>query len=127
MPAIHTTYGNFQSEILASKEPVLLYFWHPLSHHSMGIKSMIEEYRLTYRPASKALHTNVFTVRYSDKYQGRAKIALANADEVGALSAQYNVVVLPHLVMLKNGAEVESDRGMIPPERACQMIDAALA
>jgi hypothetical protein len=39
----------------------------------------------------------------------------------------YNAIAMPAMVMLKDGAKFAISQGQVPPTRACEIIDAALA
>lgn len=62
----------------------------------------------------------------SDKYEGRAKVAIENTDENDDLMQKHNVQDLPALLLFKNGVKVAERGGLVPPAAMNLMIDEAL-
>jgi thioredoxin 1 len=81
------TAENFQREVLASKQPVLVDFWAGWCAPCRAIA-----------PTLDAL---------SERFEGRATIAKLEIDENPEVAETYGIRSIPTLVVFKNGAEVK--------------------
>ncbi len=59
-------------------------------------------------------------------FAGRAHIAKVNVDECGAIAAQYGVMSIPTLLILKDGKEVDRIVGVRPKPALAEALEAHL-
>jgi len=83
---IKITSKNFQSEIIDSKEPVVVDFWAPWCGPCRAIGPVLEE--------------------LVQKHSGKVKVAKINVDEEGALAGKFNIRGIPTLIVYHQGKEV---------------------
>ena len=81
------TGANFESDVLQSKEPVILEFWTEGCKPCQKLGGIIR------------------------KYSGQIKIAPCNVDENPELASQFGVRVLPTLLFFKNGEVMDQAMG----------------
>jgi len=91
---VTVTSGNFEAEVLDSPVPVVVDFWADWCMPCRMIAPILE--------------------KIAAEYQGKLKVAKANADELGELAAKYNVQSLPTLLLFKGGAVVNQHVGAAP-------------
>ena len=77
---------NYQSEVLESKEPVLVDFWGPQCRPCLALMPTVE--------------------RLEKQYAGRLKVAKVNAAENRMLCAKLRVLGLPTYLFYRGGTEV---------------------
>ena len=85
--AIELNRDSFESEVLASKEPVLIDFWGPQCKPCLALMPSVE--------------------RIEKEYTGRLKVAKVNAVENRMLCAKLRVMGLPTFLFYKGGEEVK--------------------
>ena len=95
MAVLHVTKDNFQQEVLESSKPVLLDFWAAWCMPCRMLSPILDEI---------AEETEEF------------KICKINVDEEGELAMQFNVMSIPTLVKVENGAEVDRTMGVMPKD-----------
>ena len=103
---LHATDADFDSQVLASDQPVLVDFWAPWC----GPCKMIA-------PALDQL---------AGEYAGKAKIVKVDVDQNQATALKYHVRSIPMLLLFKGGQVHDSIIGMVPEARLAQMIEKAL-
>lgn len=103
---IDFTDSNFQSEVLDSKEPVLVDFW---AVWCMPCRAIA--------PAVEALAT---------EYKGRAKVGKLNVDENQQVAARYGIRSIPTLLVFKDGKPVDQIVGVQPKDKLAAALDRAL-
>jgi thioredoxin 1 len=86
--------GNFQKEVLDSAIPVIVDFWAEWCMPCRMIAPILE--------------------KIAEDYQGRLKVAKANADELPDIAAQYGIQSLPTLLLIKGGKVVNQHVGAAP-------------
>ncbi|MBR2830792.1 thioredoxin [Candidatus Saccharibacteria bacterium] len=59
------------------------------------------------------------------KLHGDVKVVSVNVDDEEELSEQYEVSTIPCLVMMKDGAEVAREIGVMPPKKLEKMLEKA--
>ncbi len=84
--ALELNRDNFESEVLQSKEPVLVDFWGPQCKPCLALMPAVEE--------------------LEKDYAGRLKVTKLNASENRMLCAKLRVLGLPTYLFYKDGAEV---------------------
>ena len=77
---------NFESEVLQSKEPVLVDFWGPQCKPCLALMPAVEQ--------------------LEKDYAGRLKVTKVNAVQNRMLCAKLRVMGLPTFLLYKDGAEV---------------------
>ena len=101
MSVLHITTATFENEVLHSDKPVLLDFWAswcgPCRMLSPIVDQVAEE-----RPD--------------------VKVGKVNVDEQPDLAAQFGVMSIPTLVVVKNGQEVNRSVGAMPKARILALL-----
>lgn len=103
MAEITVTNDNFQDEIMDSDLPVLLDFWASWCGPCKMIAPIVEE--------------------IAEEYDGVIKVGKINVDEEPFLSAQFGVVSIPTLVVIKDGRQVNSAVGYRTREDIIKLLD----
>ena len=103
MAEIKLTEQNFEDEVLNSDKPVLVDFWATWCGPCKMLAPVIEE--------------------VADEFSATLKVGKVNVDEQSDLAAQFGIVSIPTLVVLKNGVPVEQAVGFRPKSAVRAMID----
>lgn len=93
MSVIHINKSNFQNVVLNSEKPVLLDFWAPWCGPCRMVSPVVDEI------ASE---------------RGDIKVGKVNVDEQPELAAQFGVMSIPTLVVMKNGKLANKTVGAKP-------------
>ena len=101
MSVIHIDRNNFQSEVLDSDRPVLLYFWAPWCTPCRMVGPILDE----------------IAGERSD-----IKVAKVNVDEQPELAGQFGVMSIPTLVVVKEGRIVQQAMGARPKAQILSML-----
>ena len=101
MSAININKNNFQNEVLNSEMPVLLDFWAPWCGPCRMVSPIVDE---------------IATER------GDIKVGKVNVDEQPELAAQFGVMSIPTLVVMKNGKIVNQVTGARPKAQILAML-----
>ena len=101
MSAVHVNKNNFQKEVLQSDKPVLLDFWAPWCGPCRRVGPLIEE----------------IAEERSD-----IKVAKINVDEEQELAAEFRVMSIPTLMVIKNGKVTSSAVGARPKSQILAML-----
>ena len=101
MSAIHINKNNFSSEVLHSDKPVLLDFWAPWCGPCRMVVPIVEEIA---------------------RERGDIKVGKINVDEEPELAAQFGVMSIPTLVVMKNGRIVNQAVGARPKAQILGML-----
>ena len=100
------TDSNFQAEVIESDTPVLVDFWAPWCGPCRIVAPHLEEL------ASE---------------REDLRIVKLNVDENPQVSARYNVMSIPTLLLFKHGQVAHQVIGALPKSRLVQEIEPALA
>lgn len=101
MSAINISKNNFRTEVLQSEKPVLLDFWAPWCGPCRMVVPLVEE----------------IAEERSD-----IKVAKINVDEEPELAAQFQIMSIPTLMVVKNGTVVNQAMGARPKEQILAML-----
>ena len=101
MSIINVTRDSFEQEVLQSAEPVLVDFWASWCAPCRMMGATLEEYT--------GLHPE-------------QKIAKVNVDEEMELAAQFQVMSIPTLVVLRNGQVVNRVVGARPKDAIVSLL-----
>ena len=100
------TDDNFQAEVLEADKPVLVDFWAPWCGPCRIVAPHLEELA---------------------GERDDLKIVKLNTDENPQVSASYNVMSIPTLLLFKNGQVAHQIVGALPKNRLVQELEPALA
>lgn len=101
MSVLHITAATFENEVLHSDKPVLLDFWASWCGPCRMVGPILDE----------------IAAERSD-----IKVCKVNVDEQQALAAQFGVMSIPTLVVIKNGQEVNRSVGALPKARILDLL-----
>lgn len=101
MSVLHITTATFENEVLHSDKPVLLDFWASWCGPCRMVGPILDE----------------IAAERSD-----IKVCKINVDEQPALAAQFGVMSIPTLVVIKNGQEVNRSVGAMPKARILALL-----
>ena len=101
MSVIHINKSNFQNEVLNSEKPVLLDFLAPWCGPCRMVSPVVDEI------ASE---------------RGDIKVGKVNVDEQPELAAQFGVMSIPTLVVMKNGKLANKTVGAKPKAQILAML-----
>ncbi len=101
MSAMHITQTNFQQEVLESDKPVLLDFWASWCGPCRMVSPIIDE--------------------IADEHP-EIKVVKVNVDEQPGLAAQFRVMSIPSLFVMKNGKIVNQAMGARPKQQILSMV-----
>ncbi len=101
MSAININKENFQNEVMHSDKPVLLDFWAPWCGPCRMVVPIVEEIA---------------------NERDDIKVGKVNVDEQPELAAQFRVMTIPTLVVMKNGEIVNQSIGAKPKSAILAML-----
>ena len=101
MSAININKNNFRNEVLDSEKPVLLDFWAPWCGPCRMVGPIVDE--------------------IADE-RGDIRVGKVNVDEQPELAAQFGVMSIPTLVVMKGGKVVNQMVGARPKSQILAML-----
>ncbi len=101
MSAMHINKDNFRQEVMNAEKPVLLDFWAPWCGPCRMVAPILEQ--------------------IADE-RGDIKVGKVNVDEEMELAAQFGVMSIPMLVVMKQGRVVAKSVGARPKEQILAML-----
>ena len=101
MSVLTITKENFDLEVMKSDRPVLLDFWASWCGPCRMLSPVVDEFA--------GEHSEV-------------KVGKVNVDEQRELAAQFGVMSIPTLVVIKNGKETNRQVGVIPKASIAALI-----
>ena len=101
MSAININKNNFRNEVLDSEKPVLLYFWASWCGPCRMVSPIVDEIAAE---------------------RGDIKVGKVNVDEQPELAAQFGVMSIPTLVVMKGGKVVNQIVGARPKAQILAML-----
>ena len=97
---------NFDQEVTRSAQPVLVDLWAAWCGPCRMIAPIVEE--------------------LAGAYQGRLKVGKLNVDDHPQVAAQFRVMNIPTLLLIKGGKEVDRIVGVVPKEELARRVDAII-
>ena len=94
---------KFEQEVLKSSTPVLVDLWAAWCGPCRMIAPMIEE--------------------LATQFQGKIKMGKLNVDDHPQVAAQYRIMNIPTLLVIKGGTEVDRIVGVVPKEELVRRLD----
>lgn len=101
MPALIIDKNNFQKEVLESDRPVLLDFWASWCGPCKSLSPIIDEI--------SSEHPEI-------------KVCKVNIDEQQELAAQFDIMSVPTLLVIKDGKVVNQSVGLKPKNQILEMF-----
>lgn len=103
MSVINLTKHNFEAEVNASQQSVLIDFWAPWCGPCRMLSPIVDE--------------------VATENAGRVKVGKVNVDEQPELAARFGVMSIPTLVLMRNGKVVASTVGARPKKAISEMLE----
>ncbi|MDF2537188.1 MAG: trx 1 [Herbinix sp.] len=103
MATIKITKGNFDQEVLNSKEPVLLDFWASWCGPCRMVAPTVDE--------------------IAEEVKGSAKVGKINIDEESELANQFRIMSIPTLMVVKDGKVSATAVGVRPKKDILRMLE----
>jgi thioredoxin 1 len=97
---------NFQSEVLGSKEPVLVDFWAAWCGPCRNIAPLVDQ--------------------LAAEYKGKLKVGKLDVDAHQNVPQKYNVLSIPTLLLFKNGQVADQVVGSVPKTTLDAMVKRAI-
>ena len=102
----HITNENFESDVLKSKEPVLMDFWAEWCGPCKMLAPILDQ--------------------IADEYKGRVQIAKLDVEESQSIAMKFGVRSIPTLILFKDGVVEAQHVGMLSKEQLTKLLDEKL-
>ena len=99
---IQATDASFEQEVLNSSLPVLVDFWAPWCGPCLMVAPVIEQ--------------------LAETYQGKLNVVKVNVDENPGVSARFQIMSIPTLILFKGGKPVDSVIGALPKNQLVKFL-----
>jgi thioredoxin 1 len=100
------TEQNWEKDVLASGQPVLVDFWAPWCAPCRQIAPTIDA--------------------LAQEYDGKAKVGKLNVDDHSAVAARYGVQSIPTILVFKSGRVVEQRIGLASRDELVRLVNGQL-
>ena len=98
---------NFQNEVIAASQPVLVDFWAPWCGPCRTIGPIVNE--------------------LAKDFDGRAKVAKVNVDDAPALAQRFGIQGIPTMLIFRDGRVVDQVTGVVPKRELTAKLDKVIA
>ena len=99
--------ANFQNEVIAAPQPVLVDFWAPWCGPCRTIGPIVNE--------------------LAKDFDGRAKVAKVNVDDAPALAQRFEIQGIPTILIFRDGRVVDQVTGVVPRRELTAKLDKVIA
>ncbi len=99
---IQVTDATFEQEVINSSLPVLVDFWAPWCGPCLMVAPVIEQ--------------------IAETYHNQLKVVKVNVDENPGVSARYQIMSIPTLILFKGGQPVDSVVGALPRNQLVKFL-----
>jgi len=106
MPTIEINEDNFEKEVVASDQPMLIDFWAEWCGPCKAIGPSLEE--------------------LSEEFAGQCRIGKINIEEAPKLADRYGVRSIPALALVRKGEVIEMKTGAAPKARIAAWISSKI-
>ncbi|MEG0321151.1 MAG: thioredoxin [Oscillospiraceae bacterium] len=103
MSIITATKENFQNEVLSAQQTVLIDFWAPWCGPCRMLSPIVDQ--------------------LAEELGDAVKVCKVNVDEQGELAAQFRVMGIPMLAVMKNGKLMNTAVGVQPKKAIAAMLE----
>jgi len=100
------TEANFSSQVLESRQPVLVDFWAPWCGPCKMLAPTIDE--------------------IATEYAGQVSVGKLNTDTDGSIASQYGIQGIPTVILFKGGQPVDRSVGLVNKAKLADMINKVL-
>lgn len=107
MADVNFTDSDFKTQVLESKQPVVVDFWAPWCAPCRIVSPTIDE--------------------LGQEYEGKVTVGKMNVDENPQTAGSYGVMSIPSIVFFKNGQPIKTMVGAQSKENYKQEIEAVLS
>ena len=107
MSDLNFTDSDFKTQVLESKEPVVVDFWAPWCAPCRIVSPIIDE--------------------LGKEYEGKLKVGKMNVDENPKVAGEYGIMSIPSIVFFKNGQPVRTMIGAQSKENYKEEIEETLS
>lgn len=101
------TDSNFDTDVLAADQPVLVDFWAEWCGPCRMIAPTVEA--------------------FADEYEGKIKVGKVNVDENNGTAARFNIRGIPTLLLFKGGKVVDQRVGAVGKTELVKMVEPHVA
>ena len=107
MSDLNFTDSDFKTQVLESKEPVVVDFWAPWCAPCRIVSPIIDE--------------------LAQEFEGKVKVGKLNVDENSQIASAYSVMSIPSIMFFKDGNPVRTMVGAQSKENYKQAIEEVLS